>query len=166
MKSIKATHTFGDKGYAGVPERLLEFRQDNPRASIETESTVNPDGSVTFKTIIVKDRSDEYSATATGTARYSELEMKKPKAFEKLETVSVGRALSLLGYLNNGQIATTEEMEEFESYRADKVESAIEQIKTAKGRDEFAKILAKLSVEQQKEVTPVIRERLKELTNG
>lgn len=116
-KQIATTHKFGDKGYAGVPGRLLEFREDNPRADVATESTINVDGSITFRATIIKDLADEHSARATGTARYTAEELKKQKAFEKLETVCVGRALALLGYLNDGQIATTEEMEEFEQHR-------------------------------------------------
>src|ERR1044072_2785517 len=111
-KSIK----FGDKDYSLVPERLKKMREENPRASIETEPTYNADGSVTFRATIIRDLADEHSARATGNARYTEIELKKPKAFEKLETVSVGRALANLGYLNDGQIATTEEMEEFEAF--------------------------------------------------
>lgn len=119
---------FGDKDYALVPARLKKFREANPRASVDTEPTYNADGSVTFKATIIQDRASEYSATATGNARYSEAELKKAKAFEKLETISVGRALANIGYLNDGQIATTEEMEEFNEYKKDKVTTAVETI--------------------------------------
>lgn len=111
---------FGDKDYALVPARLKKFREANPRASVDTEPTYNADGSITFKATIIQDRSNEYSATATGNARYAEAELKKPKSFEKLETISVGRALANIGYLNDGQIATTEEMDEFNEYKEDK----------------------------------------------
>ena len=43
------------------------------------------------------------------------------KDFEKLETVAVGRALALLGYLASGEIASSEEMEEFEDFKKQKV---------------------------------------------
>ena len=128
---------FGDKEYALVPERLKSMREDNPRASVETEQIFNADNSITFKATIIKDLADEFSARATGSARYSETELKRPKAFEKLETVSVGRALANLGYLNDGQIATSEEMLEFEDYKEDKVDQAIEKINEAKTVDEL-----------------------------
>lgn len=155
-KSIK----FGDKDYSLVPERLKEMREANPRASIETEPTYNLDGSITFKATIIRDQADEHSARATGNARYTEVELKKPKAFEKLETVSVGRALAMLGYLNDGQVASTEEMEEFETFG---VEKAIEQIKKADKRGEFEILLSRLNAAQQKLVTPYITARMKEL---
>ena len=155
---------FGDKDYALVPDRLKKFREENPRASIETEHEFNVDSSITFKATIVKDLSDPNSARATGTARYTEVELKKPKAFEKLETVSVGRALANLGYLNDGQIATTEEMEEFE---AQQFGQALEDLKTAKTQDEFKAILAKAKTpEQQQELTPLIKARIEEVKNG
>ena len=36
------------------------------------------------------------------------------KAFEKLETIAVGRALAFAGYLASGEIASFEEMQEFD----------------------------------------------------
>lgn len=139
---------FGDKDYALVPDRLKQFREENPRAAVDTEPTYNSDGSVTFKATIVKDQSDEYSAKGTGHARYSENEIKKPKAFEKLETISVGRALANIGYLNDGQVATTEELEEFYEFRTtNKAEQALEGIKSAKTIDELKKLFIALPPE-------------------
>ena len=111
MKQVKTSKVSGGD-YAKVADRLKEFRQDNPRSSIKTTYEFTPNGGAVFTTYILKDKRDEYSADATGTAAYSVNQMKRDKAFEKLETISVGRALSLLGYLNNGEIASTEEMEE------------------------------------------------------
>ena len=119
---------FGDKDYALVPARLKKFRESNPRASVDTEPTYNADGSITFKATIIQDRANEYSATATGNARYIDVELKKPKSFEKLETISVGRALANIGYLNDGQIATTEEMDEFNDYKTNKLDEALNDI--------------------------------------
>lgn len=125
MNKIKSGVKFGDKDYALVPDRLKAFREANPRASIETEPMYQADGSLIFKATIITDLADSTSSRATGHARYSVEELKKPKAFEKLETVSSGRALAQLGYLNDGQIATSEEMEEFEAYQTEKLEQAI-----------------------------------------
>lgn len=131
------TINYQGKGYATVPARLKEFRETNPRASITTTPMYQEDGSLIFKAEIVQDKSDENSATATGHARYTVDEMKQRKSFEKLETVSIGRALSILGYLNDGQIASTEEMDEFENYKADRVNIAIEALTEAQTLDEL-----------------------------
>lgn len=160
-----AVQTINLKGneYATVPQRLKQFRQDNPRSIVETKPEFLPDGIVVFSARIVKDKADESSAEATG---HSYGKLGEPKAFEKLETIATGRALALLGYLNNGQVATTEEMEEFESYKASQFEQVVEQIKKAKKREEFTQILAGLTPEQKREATPIINERIKELKEG
>lgn len=140
MRKVATMNVSGGE-YAKVAVRLREFRTDNPRASIKTSHTINADGSVTFETYILKDKADEFSADSTGSATYSVEEMKKPKAFEKLETISVGRALSMMGYLNNGEIASSEEMEEFEHYKKRRAEEArlmaIESLESAKSLDEL-----------------------------
>lgn len=160
------TIKYQGKDYATVPARLKEFRSTNPRASVSTEPHFLEDGSVVFRATIIKDKSDEHSASATGNARYTSNELSKPKAFEKLETISVGRALAMLGYLNDGDIASTEEMLEFEQYQEDKVMTAIEAVTVAEKRSEFQAILSGLSPEQQKQLTPHIKERMQELKNA
>lgn len=149
--------------YALVPDRLLEFRQQNPRASIETKPSIQPGNILVFQARIIKDKKDENSAEATGHA-YGKLD--NEKAFEKLETQAVGRALAILGYLNNGKVATTEELEEFEQYKQNQFEEIVTEIKQATKREEFAAILAKLNPEQKREATPLINQRIKELKNG
>lgn len=134
--------------YATVPVRLKEFREKNPRAGIITAPMFGEDGSLTFKVEITVDRADDSSATATGHAHYTAKEMAARKAFEKLETVATGRALSMLGYLNNGQVASTEEMLEFEEYRdsrqEEKKSAAIEKLQEAKTLDELKKTFISL----------------------
>lgn len=159
MNKVQTINLKGNE-YATVPQRLLEFRNKHPRSGVETKPEFQPDGTVVFAATITKDKSDPNSASATG---HSYGKNATEKAFEKLETVAVGRALALLGYLNNGQIATTEEMEEFENYQIEKI---VEEIKKATEREQFASILAKLTHEQKREVTPIINERIKELRDG
>lgn len=118
-RRVKTGISFSGKDYALVPDRIKLFREENPRGSIDTNPTYNEDGSVTFKAIVIKDLADEFSARASGTARYSAKEILEKKAFEKLETISIGRALSILGYLNNGEVASTEELDEFYKTKAD-----------------------------------------------
>lgn len=156
MNKVQTINLKGNE-YALVPQRLKAFREANPRASVETDPTIKDDGTVIYKAIITSDPSKPDSPRATGHA-YGKLG--EAKAFEKLETTAVGRALALLGYLNNGQIATTEEMIEFEEYQLEKV---VEEIHTATKREEFTAILGKLSPVQKREATPLINARIKEL---
>lgn len=112
----RKTKTIDLKGkeYAQVKDRLMEFRTDNTNGSIETTPTFQPDGQILFKARIIRDRSDESSAEATGHALGKN---SGDKAFEKLETIAVGRALALLGYASSGEIASSEEMEEFDEWK-------------------------------------------------
>lgn len=160
------TIKYQGKEYATVPQRLKEFREKFPKAKIDTSPTYFDDGAVVFKATIIQDQSDEYSASGSGSARYSADEINKPKAFEKLETISVGRALANIGFLNNGQIATTEEMQEFENFKQSKVEQVFESIKTAEKRGDFQEILAKLNPQQKREAAPLIRQRMEELKDA
>ena len=122
--------------YAKVGDRLKAFREANPRSKIATEHTRSDDGETVFKAWGWKDKSDfldilrvnankdvaYMSADANGTAKNV---IKNEKDFEKLETIAVGRMLALLGYGVGGEVATSEEMEEFENYQTKKHEQAI-----------------------------------------
>ena len=123
MTTVKTTKIQGGADYAKVSDRLLTFREENPRASISTTPTVLESGMVMFKAYILKDKADVESADATAHA----LQVKAgTKDFEKLETVAVGRALALLGYGASGEVASAEEMEEFEAYKDSKKDEKIE----------------------------------------
>jgi hypothetical protein len=148
--------------YATVPQRLKEFRSTNPRALIETKPTIEGD-MVIFEARIKSDQSDPSSPEATG---HSYGKTGDKKGFEKQETVAVGRALSLLGYLNDGQIASTEEMEEFESFKEEKFTEALKAIGQATKREEFTAIMANLTPDQKREATPIINARIKELKDA
>lgn len=145
---MKESIKFGGKDYALVPARLKKFREANPRASITSKATRFDDGSMEFVTYILTDKADEFSADADGHATYSAEELKQPKSKEKLETISVGRALAKLGYLNDGQIATTEEMEEFEKFKTDRkkesIEDAVSRIGATKDIDELRNVFVSL----------------------
>lgn len=156
MNKVQTINLKGND-YALVPQRLKAFREANPRAAVETKPELQADGSIVFTAKIVSDKSDPNSAEATG---HSYGKNGEAKAFEKLETVAVGRALSLLGYLNNGEIASSEEMVEFEEY---KTEQLLEEIATATDRKQFTEILARLTPTQKQEVTPFIKQRIEEL---
>lgn len=116
-KKTKTIKISGNIDYSKVTQRILEFRQANPRGDIQTAPTILEDGQVMFKATVVKDKKDESSASATG---HSLGLNKGVKAFEKLETIAVGRALAMLGYASDGEIASAEEMEELEAYQQNK----------------------------------------------
>lgn len=138
VKTTAITKKYKDKSgkeqtltiqHAKVVDRIKEFREDNPRGVIETEPTVEGDMMI-FKAHIVKDKSDKFSAEATGHA-YAKNNGSE-KQFEKLETIAVGRALAMLGYASSGEVASFEEMEEYASYRDEKIEDIILKINATK----------------------------------
>jgi len=154
MTKVQTTKIGGGADYAKVPARLKAFREIHPRAKVSTMSKYQEDGSCIFQATILSDKANEFSAEATGTARYSADEMKKPKSFEKLETISVGRALSLLGFMADGEIASSEEMEEFEDWketkRQEQVDEAIENLQATKNLKELQKVWGELDGEIKK----------------
>jgi hypothetical protein len=134
--------------YSKVKDRLKEFRQDCPHGSIVTEHTILTDR-ITFRAHIIKDKSDPASAEATGHATGKD--DGSEKIFEKLETIAVGRALALLGYASDGEIASSEEMEEFLADKEQRMAEAIfeitERIGTCDTVEELKKYWTSLSAE-------------------
>lgn len=157
--------------YAKVIDRLNVFRSDYPRSKILTQSKT-VDGVITFKAFIWKDKDElleilkqgvdkeaiYYTADSEGTAQ-KEVN-KSEKNFEKLETIAVGRALALLGYAVSGEIASTEEMEEFEDYKAQKyqedVEQAIELLNGAATIDGLRKVFVSIERKIREEPNVII----------
>jgi len=97
----------GAKGkYLTVPYRI-KFVRDyfGERMSIQTESTELSNGSHKFKANIFIDE----KLVSVGESK----QMKNAdKEFEKQQTVSIGRGLSILGFFGD-ELATAEEMEQF-----------------------------------------------------
>lgn len=147
--------------YAKVKDRMLEFRQENPRGLIETTPTIAEDH-IIFKARILKDKEDPNSAEATG---HSMGKGTGAKVFEKQETIAVGRALAFLGYGASGEIASSEEMEEFEEYKQQQfmeaMEEKSEQIESAKTIDELKEVWTKCNAPLQKALYD-LKERKKE----
>lgn len=134
--------------YAKVAERIRLFREESPRGDITTDVDIKDDGSAIFKARVTKDRSDVTSASATGHAFGT---TKGKKEFEKLESIAVGRALAMLGYLASGEIASGEEMEDFLKYQDEKKENMIlestEKINKATTLKELGEIWVDIPVE-------------------
>lgn len=149
-----ATMSLSGNSYAKVAERLKLFRTDWPNSKTETDHTYNEDGSVEFKAWVWKDKNTLFdlikggvtdketlraTADADGDAK-GEVGV-KAKDFEKLQTIATGRALANLGYLASGEIASFEEMDEFNRYKeeqqAEAIKDAIQSFDNAKTLDEL-----------------------------
>ena len=139
MTKAKTMNLKGNE-YAKVSERVKIFRSENPRGDIKTEPIFQGEN-IVFKTQIIRDKAMPNSASATGHAIGK---LGQQKAFEKLETISVGRALALLGYSADGEIASAEEMQEFEAHRKtqqeDTAKKIMKMIKNAKTLADLAKV--------------------------
>lgn len=164
-----ATKRMGNFDMASAADRTLAFWEKYPKGKISTEKSKDEDSLLIFKTYIWKNKSDYIelakvpgiskdallsSADAEGTAKQENIKAAK-KDFEKLETISVGRALAFLGFAKNGQIASTEEMERFYNYQEDKqeedIESAIEYLKESSNIEELKSRWSQVDREIQKD---------------
>jgi len=145
--------------YSKVKDRLKDFREENTNGLIETTPTFLPDGKLMFRARILKDKSNASSAEGTGHALSSEVkgavDSDSGKVFEKTETIAIGRALAVLGYASDGEIASSEEMEEFEAYKKQKREEMLlactEKLTDAKSLEELKEVWAGLPVEAKEE---------------
>lgn len=137
-----ATINLSGKNYAQVKDRVKEFRTDCPNGLIETTPTFTEDG-IMFKARILKDKKDPDSAEATGHSFATTAKNEKEKQFEKQESIAVGRALALLGYASDGEIASGEEMEEFLASKQEKLAETIFEVTSAIGTCESVESLKK-----------------------
>lgn len=152
--------------HAKVKDRLKAFWEDSPRGKIET-SSVKDSETITFKTFILADKSNEYSREATGHAQAT-LPLGE-KDYEKLETISVGRALALLGYATDGEVASFEEMQDFLNEKDKKKLDMIENTKMEVSAITDIETLKKYYRENSgkgKEVALIITTRAEQIKNG
>lgn len=155
MKQVKTVELGGRIKYAKVADRLCEFRSDNPRSKIWTEHQRTEDGDYIFNAFVWRDKTElveilskgvsreeaKFSCDANGTASANAQKVEREKGFEKLETIAVGRALAMLGYAADGNVASYEEMLEFEEFKreqaAEAVQNAVEELESAKTVEEL-----------------------------
>lgn len=159
---IKTVKIGGGIDYAKVADRIKIFWEENPNGKIDTEREDISDNKVRFIARIWRDSKvildlatvgtdiNIVKLTANATAS-ADAAKKGDKENEKLETVAVGRALAMLGYLASGEVASREEMEQFEAYKAnlfqDEINKTIEEMKKAKTIDELRDLYVSLSAE-------------------
>ena len=96
---------FLPKDYVPVSKRVEQFHEKHPKWSIQTQYELNWDTVIFQATITFDDRVFNWTAFWS---------IKKDKALEKLESVSVWRALAFAWFEVQGWIASKEEMENFE----------------------------------------------------
>lgn len=159
---IKTVKIGGGIDYAKVADRIKIFWEENPNGKIDTEREDISENKVRFIARIWRDSKvildlatvgtdiNIVKLTANATAS-ADAAKKGDKENEKLETVAVGRALAMLGYLASGEVASREEMEQFEAYKADlfqdEIDKTIEKMKKAKTIDELRKLYVSLGAE-------------------
>lgn len=95
------------KNYAQVKDRIAEAHRDNKSLSIITTVECFDKDNLSFLfTATVKNDKGEFSW-------HSLQSLQAKKDFEKWETIAVGRALALAGYLSDWEVASYEEIEDF-----------------------------------------------------
>ena len=159
---IKTVKIGGGIDYAKVADRIKIFWEENPNGKIDTEREDISDNKVRFIARIWRDSKVILDLATVGTdinivkltanaMASADAAKKGDKENEKLETVAVGRALAMLGYLASGEVASREEMEQFEAYKADlfqdEVDNTIKEMKKAKTIDELRKLYVSLDTE-------------------
>lgn len=154
MTKKAATISLHGNDYAKVAERLKIFREAKPNGKTISISRILEDKSTEFVTYLWNDRSDAVyhegklvleSADANGSAtKMIDTADKDGKQREKLETVSLGRCLANAGYLASGEIASSEEMEDFLQYQQEKTDNIIAEINAIKTEADLKKLWASL----------------------
>lgn len=183
QRQIKTGAIRGGAQYAFVKDRLKQFREDFPKGKTESDFYPDPkDPSITvFKCWVWKDKTDlieimksgttdkeilRSSADADGAAK-SKVGVKE-KDFEKLQTIALGRALAMLGYLGSGEIASFEEMEEYDDWKNQQLQeytdSQLELINKAKTLDELKSIWMANEHKEVKELQEAKDKKKAELT--
>mgnify|MGYP001571594335 FL=1 len=93
--------------YAKVASRLSAFHEDNGTCEVTTTCEFK-EGFALFSAIVTT-KKGTFSGHSMGKCA-------SLKAFEKLETIAVGRSLAFAGYLASGAIASQEEMDDVEEH--------------------------------------------------
>lgn len=165
-KTMETINIKGSVQYAKVAVRLVKFRSNNPRSKIWTEHTRDNNGDYIFNAYVWKDNTEllkmlasgvvgreeaKFSCDANGTATATAKKIEAEKGFEKTETIAVGRALAMLGYAADGNVASDEEMREFENFKlkqaTETVQNTIMKLNGASTIIELQKLFLNLPIE-------------------
>lgn len=163
-KKIK-TISLSGKQYAQVAERLRAIHENHKDFDIVTNFTVTDGGAVAFTaTLTIRDKAKENPVTYTG---HSYGKAGASKAFEKLETIAVGRALAFAGYHADGEIASADEMQDHQSdIDQEALADAVMEIMDAKSVEDLEAVYKKLApdLKKSKDVIEAGKKRKKQLT--
>lgn len=162
-RKLKTINLSG-KQYAQVAERLRAVHEDHKDFDIVTTFSTTEAGIVFCAELVIRDKVKGSVVRYTG---HSYGKAGAVKAFEKLESIAVGRALAFAGYHADGEIASAEEMADYtSSVDQEAVISAVSKINEAKSVEEMKKIYYDMPVEIQraKEVIEAGKTKKKELT--
>jgi len=170
MTNNVETTKMGNFDMASAADRILRFREDTgSKGKIATKFVKDEEGYLVFKSYVWREKAEFMELLKSGVSEEIALlsadsqasargETKGKKDFEKLETIATGRALAYLGYMANGRVASTEEMDNFNQYKEDAVktaiESAVEYLEESTNMDDLKERFSSLSAEVkgQKEV--------------
>lgn len=161
MNKKAKTINLQGQDYAKVAERIRIFREESPRGSIITFPTIDENGQILVRAEVLKDKADQHSASATAHALGTNTGQ---KALEKVESIAVGRALAMLGYLASGEIASGEEMMEFLGYQQEKLEVFAEELQSISTIEELKSYYEK-NKGKGSEFDRLVVERKKQLIN-
>ena len=132
--------------YAKFPDRIKLFWEDCPDGKIITVNELDATGQREFYAYVWRNKKDYVSndlnsADSKGSALGN---TKGQKDFEKLETIAIGRALAILGYLASGEVASFEEIEEYHREQEEKrfqyITEQVELFELAKSMDELKQL--------------------------
>jgi hypothetical protein len=102
--------------YVPVHVRVQKFHEKYPEWAIKTSYELLDNDTVVFQATVLTDTAQEFTWTAFGS-------ITKDKALEKIETVSVWRALAFAWFETQSWLASREEMDRFSTKKNTKQES-------------------------------------------
>ena len=146
VKKLDTIKVSGGGQYAKVAERLKEFHSQYKAGKIETSYSLT-EAMICFKATITPDTT-KLERFFTG---HSLGKTAGVKAFEKLETIAVGRALAFLGLLADGDVASADEMEEYRNEKGNDVDpsKAMNKLSIVTTMEELNKVWADLSAKER-----------------
>lgn len=167
MRKLKTIKLSG-KEYAQVAERLRAIHEDYPRGGkngdfdIVTVYDMTERGVIFTANLTIREGGSTRAYTGHSYGGGG-----KEKAFEKLETIAVGRALAFAGYHADGEIASADEMQEMaKEVDTEALANALAKISEANSVKELNKVYRELPItlKQNKEVIEACKEKKHELT--
>lgn len=154
--------------YAKVSARLAEFIKLNKNSSVRTRYEFVGE-MVVFKASIIPEVTNllhRFNGTSMG-------KIGGVKAFEKLETIAVGRALAFAGFLSDGEIASEEEMQKvgIESPITVAVDPSVKlvfkaKLESAESEAELKKVWSATPIKIKKELKPLLDELKKKYADA